>query len=386
MKAKFRMLAKYAAAVVIYYSGLLHLYRSLRQVLRPYFDFRILMYHRVVQDIHSSSEYIIPGIAVSSKVFERQIEYISEKYKVITLHELTQLLRSGKPIPRRCIIITFDDGWYDNYLCAYPILKNSHLPATIFLSTDYIDSNQIFWFLQLQFLIVEGRMSFEDVLKIAAEVEAEGRGQDSERRARSESVATATADIFAYVKKHDQRQIQRILERMTEGFGLNREKLPQGRWVLSWSEVKAMILDSIEFGSHGCSHRMLTNLTADEVLLELASSKSMIEAQIGTTVHSLAYPNGNFDEGIAKIASECGYDCAVTTKSISKAGDRFSLFALPRIGIHEHVTVDPQGHFSKAMFACHIEGLFEFLKVLPVVPAQLKNRVEPNGSAPKADG
>lgn len=93
----------------------------------------ILMYH----SISDSKNFF----SVAPKEFERQIEWLIEKkYNIVSLEKLLEFLKN-KSIPPRTVVITFDDGYQDNYLTAYPLLKKFKIPATIFISTDMVSTS-----------------------------------------------------------------------------------------------------------------------------------------------------------------------------------------------------------------------------------------------------
>lgn len=95
----------------------------------------VLMYHSIgyVKD---------NGLVMTPEKFRIQIKYIKDNgYKTLTLDELHALFKENKPIPKKSVIITLDDGYSDNYKYAYPILKEYGAKATIFVITKTIDKN-----------------------------------------------------------------------------------------------------------------------------------------------------------------------------------------------------------------------------------------------------
>ena len=87
----------------------------------------IIMYHRIDDKSKVSS------LSVCPENFHRQIEFLKiHNYNVVKLEELPDLMKKRK-LPRRTIAITFDDGYENNYTCAYPVLKEFGIPATIFI-------------------------------------------------------------------------------------------------------------------------------------------------------------------------------------------------------------------------------------------------------------
>lgn len=101
--------------------------------LRDQYVVPIMMYHRVSLEDES------PANTVSPKVFARQMDFLKRNgYQVITLEELVAGIKAGKKFSHKTVVITFDDGYKDNYKNAFPVLKKYHFPATIFLISDMV--------------------------------------------------------------------------------------------------------------------------------------------------------------------------------------------------------------------------------------------------------
>jgi len=148
MTALAKRIAKYLLAAVLYYSGMLAFFSLLRRFFFNRSNFVILMYHQVLEENDVEKDYVQPGLYVSRQVFEKQMAFLSEKYNLLSLERVTEILEKNQSPPLKSIVITFDDGWRDNYLYAYPILKKYNVPATIFLATDYVGTDKMFWFLE----------------------------------------------------------------------------------------------------------------------------------------------------------------------------------------------------------------------------------------------
>ncbi len=96
------------------------------------YEVPVLMYHRVG---HSEKA----NMNVSLAAFERQMEFLKiHGYHVIPLEELFRLFKSKQPVPPKTVVITFDDGFDDNFENAFPVLRRLNLPATVFMITDNI--------------------------------------------------------------------------------------------------------------------------------------------------------------------------------------------------------------------------------------------------------
>jgi peptidoglycan/xylan/chitin deacetylase (PgdA/CDA1 family) len=100
-------------------------------------DVPILNYHKV--------DILNHALSVSPQEFEEQMEYLYKNgYHTITPDQLMAYLKSGKPLPNKPIMITFDDGYLDNYTNAYPIMKKYDFTATIFIITNLIGQDNRF--------------------------------------------------------------------------------------------------------------------------------------------------------------------------------------------------------------------------------------------------
>ncbi|MCM8792745.1 MAG: polysaccharide deacetylase family protein, partial [Candidatus Omnitrophica bacterium] len=154
------------------------------------------------------------------------------------------------------------------------------------------------------------------------------------------------------LKSYREEEIEEILSELSRRWGI--DEYPSGRAFLTWEEVREMAASGlITFGSHTATHRILTNLKDDEIQDELIRSKEKLIAEkvVDKSFIPFCYPNGNYNENIARLVKEAGYSLAVTTE---KGWNRFNSnpFALKRIGIHQDMTS------TEAMFLCKVANIF----------------------------
>ncbi|MBU1869987.1 MAG: polysaccharide deacetylase family protein [Candidatus Omnitrophica bacterium] len=115
--------------------------------LRRQYVVPIIMYHSVEKTPQPENR-----IRVSAATFERQMRFLRQRhYNVISLEALGNLIREKRKIPPRTIAITFDDGYRDNFIYAFPILKKYNFPATIFIIVNEVGRQQ------------EDRLSWEEI-------------------------------------------------------------------------------------------------------------------------------------------------------------------------------------------------------------------------------
>jgi len=350
-----------ALAGAVCYTGLLSLIRR-----SPYrrSSAIILMYHRVLPAQPDDSPQgdwervrSLPGIVVTPEMFDAQLSFLARHYNVISLARLLQHLNSGNSLPARTVAITFDDGWRDNYTYAFPLLKKHNLPATVFLTANYVGTLNVFW----PELVIWYLSGIEDLLALTA--------PDPMFDAASR-FSTLFRSVMAASGPKRLDLLEQLINRMKELAPETRAAILAGlealysrsgrtrnsvRVVLDWNEIAEMQTGGISFGSHGTTHELLTLIDRRHREEELVSSRMLLESQLGTVIDMLAYPNGAFDDEVKLLAARCGYSCAVSVRRarVSYASDRY---ALGRINIHQGCCRGILGCFSPALFACHIEG------------------------------
>ena len=117
-----------------------------------------------------------------------------------------------------------------------------------------------------------------------------------------------TGAIIERCKEVAVDEIEALVERLGRVLGMDR---PSERVLLDWTEVREMAAQGVSFGSHSCSHRILTNIPLSEVSRELIESRNAMLQQGVTPSSAFCYPNGNFNTGIQGLVRESGYRAAV---------------------------------------------------------------------------
>lgn len=284
----------------------------------------ILIYHRVSPRRDSWS--LEP---LSPQSFERQMRYFSQNYEILPLDRLVEHIKQGEPLPEKAVVITFDDGYKDNYRYAYPILKKYHVPATIFLTTGHIGTGNLFWWDKVSYII---QHTYLDQLNL------EEFGTFSMRSEREKSRASSI--ITERLKKLPGGKKDLLIDDLLTISGVEIPADFGKELILSWDEISEMSHDGIAFGAHTVNHPILTNLPFEQAEREIVQSKNDIEKMIGHQVTAFSYPNGDFNADIAKLVRTCGFACAVAVSPSRPISPRDSIYELSRIGVG--------GDFSKS--------------------------------------
>ncbi len=306
----------------------------------------ILTYHRVVSDEMVQEQHIQPGMYVRARSFDMHLAYLREHFTVLALDRLLELWQADRLDRREAYcVITFDDGWRDNYEFAFPALKQYEIPATIFLATDYIGTSRWFWPDQVAYVLgAQSRHSTpSEVAKaltaITAEMDGIGAEEHTALRRELGSGGVVNADrIIEWCKELKQEVIREFVVRL--GHELN-VRLPDRRVLLDWSEIREMAAHGVTFGSHSCSHRILTHLSRSEAEQELAASwQAMLQQEI-KPVPVFCYPNGDCSQALKGLVRENGYLAGVGCEVGLEGRQPNDLLALKRITMHEDGTSSP---------------------------------------------
>ena len=92
----------------------------------------------------------MPEPSINYKEFEKNMVYLKKNNVILSMDELIHLKENNDKFPVNSVVITFDDGFENNYSVAAPILDNLNIPATFYISTSYINSTKMFWVDQIE--------------------------------------------------------------------------------------------------------------------------------------------------------------------------------------------------------------------------------------------
>ncbi|MEW6442096.1 MAG: polysaccharide deacetylase family protein [bacterium] len=303
----------------------------------------ILMYHRVLPSAVAESLNVQPGMYVDDGVFRTQVSYLAESFETLGLEALLERCSQGDLDPtKKYCTITFDDGWRDNYLYAFPTLRAYGAPATIFLVGDYLGTDRRFWFDRLSGAL--GRLRRLDrrqpLLESLGELfRAEGIEPARLRGWFSgwDRDPVLTADrVIGEFKKLPPETGEQLIGRMERLLGL---PASAERALLNWEEIGEMARAKICFGSHSASHSILPGLTPERLREEIDRSfRLMQENRERNFIPVFAYPNGEFDERVARQVCASGFRAALTTRRGYVEKPMTHRYAVNRVGIHNDMT------------------------------------------------
>lgn len=310
----------------------------------------IVTLHGVTSDL-SDTICNQEGLHLHRPLFERLMEHVARYYNPVPMARIVDWLEGKDSPPERAVCVTFDDGFRNVLTDAAPVLKRLGIPATLFVTTDFVFAKKMLWPDRLISALTLTRVGVPDAAN-PSELEMWSR----EKKLRT--YGRLNRDYKAMPNDERLTRLNELIERL----GVKDADLFSawsGFRPLEPEELKLLPGFGITVGAHTCSHPILSRLSAAEQTRELAESRRLIEAMTGVACDEFAYPNGgpgDFDAGTRGRVIDAGYRCALTTikRRVSPGDDRFEI---PRCTItHNQV--------SLAEFAAEMSGLPGALRAL----------------------
>lgn len=276
-------------------------------------------FHRVGNDDHA--EFHPNLFSCTGARFAELLGFLRENFDVIGVDRLIEMVDSGEAPTRRHALITFDDGYADNYRIAYPLLREFGCPAGFFLPTEFVGSRDAPWWDRIAWCV--SNMREGGPLRVP--------GLDAPVNVRGDDLEGSIRRVLRAVKDNPDVPMQDKVDAIEAQVPCPRLGGGDRPLFMSWDEVREMSRGGMWFGSHTRSHRILSHLSGDEQRVELGESKRILEAELGVPVLSVAYPVGGLQHYTAEtrqIVEACGYRVAfnyVSGVNRRPAGHRFDL-------------------------------------------------------------
>jgi len=274
----------------------------------------ILMYHRVLEQ-HD------PFLAdtVSASEFAWQMALLSRHYRPFTLQEAARRLADGT-LPRRAVVVSFDDGYRDNFETALPVLLQHGIPATFFIATGFLGNGRMWNDTVIEALrrspAGELDLSFMDLGRYTI-------ADDADR------VSVMNA-LIGKLKYRPMEERQSLVDSLADRIG---ESLPNDL-MMSRDQVGGLFEAGMEIGGHTCHHPILSNIDLEEAQREIVSGQAVLQEITGSRVTTFAYPNGrpgqDYRHEHTELLRNNGFEAAVST-AWGCATRHSDSFQLPRI-------------------------------------------------------
>lgn len=286
------------------------------------------------------SAVIVTYHDISQQVFALHLAFLTTAYRVISLADMVAGLAGQAILPDNALAITFDDGYRSFYRNVYPLLLERRVPATVFLTTGFIGSEDTLWFNWLDLALAAGA-------DLAPILPPELQGVDRRRLRRP---------LMRHLKAAKDEERLALIAAIRRCTAASNEQVEPYR-MLRWHEVQTMSASGlVSFGGHTRTHPILTHISHEQAAAEIAGCAADLRRQLGDGAVHFAYPNGkadDVDDAIVRLLGDAGFSSAVmTVRGLCRPGD--DPYRLRRITIDPRYTVDEVAT-NMAMLAPHLE-------------------------------
>jgi peptidoglycan/xylan/chitin deacetylase (PgdA/CDA1 family) len=307
-----------------YNSGLLHSVQRVRSWLRK--DLRILAYHRVLPLPNPATyEFDLELISTPPDQFREQMLLLKERFLPMRLSDVAAELDAGRELPADAVVVTFDDGYNDNYDVVFPILRELGVPATFFVSTGHIDSGRPYaydWLVHMVLLSPASRLVLPEL------------GMDVPLPPDRSARRAIAGHVLHQMKEIGALEQTAMIQRLEREWNMPSDTAPPDCRPMTWDQLREMHAAGFEIGSHGVHHWMLAKLPQAELDDEIRQSKETLQRELGVAPLLMSYPVGSgraFDQRVIDSTREAGYALAcsyISGTNPQPSSNRYSLYRL----------------------------------------------------------
>ena len=257
--------------------------------------FKILLYHGVTNQIKKKGIENFSGKHISKLTFLKQMKILKKNYNIISIKDLEKF-KKQKFIPKNSVLITFDDGFENNYKVAFPILKKLKIPAVFYISTGLIGKKKLFWVDQIEDLI--NRSNKKQInLKLKYK-------KKYSIKTPNQKIKVIT-EIKRFCKMVSSLKKDRIIEKLKKETNLKpSSNSSQNYKLMNWQQVRAIDSEDLfEIGGHSTDHNILSKLPKKKMKSDIKNSINILEKKLKRKIKHYSYPEGQYSDYNKQIKS-----------------------------------------------------------------------------------
>jgi peptidoglycan/xylan/chitin deacetylase (PgdA/CDA1 family) len=294
----------------------------------------VLTYHRVL-DVGLDFPFDEDLVSASSQQFDEQLSFIGKHFNVINFKMLREHMEGGAHLPDRPLILTFDDGYIDNFEVAYPLLRKHNMTGTMFVAAGYISRNRLFWWDKIAYIVKSTDKSG---------IELQGRWNLAVDFERHSGKQGAARHVIKWAKTKPDEEKEAFILELAEHCGV---EFDENNFCLTmtWENLLEMSNNGIEIGAHSVNHPIFSNVDVERLRDEVIGSKQMIEERLGSEVVAFGAPGRGripaqdklrFEENLKKILAEGGFSYSSMYRFGLAYERNFDPYMVSRIGIESY--------------------------------------------------
>jgi len=270
----------------------------------------VLCYHSVIPCKTDFKKWQVRN-AVEVHEFRRQLEFLVKRYAPISEQDLYESLVEDEPLPNNAVLVTFDDGYWNNREFAMPELERYEVPALFFLATNYVGRDKLLWTQELDELVMT--WPFEKMPWPSHETTSVPKSPRQREmlaqqlRACCKRLPVAVTELF----------IKELRARVPHVE--NDSAVSCLYEFMSWDDVRDLNNRGFGIGSHTATHPILSRANRERIQQEMVQSKFRIEQELNERCRWFAFPNGGKHD-VSSTATKCSRETGYVGAFVLRGG------------------------------------------------------------------
>lgn len=291
--------------------------------LKAFHDNQIIIfnYHRIKNN-NLSTPFDDSVFGPDAKRFRQEMEWLKKETRILSEQELIETVYQKKKVKGICSLVTFDDGYRDNFDIAYPILRDLNIPAIFFIPTHPVSSRELGWWDIVAYFIKNTKTNkfiFQNI---------EYNTSDKKQLYKT---------IISQLKTSSPSAIKEILHQLSESLNVAFPAVSiQSEELMTWEQIKILSDNGMSIGSHSHDHSILSQQDADTLAAQLAISITILENKLDKKINSIAYPVGgyqHFNNETKSVSKDLGFKLGFSYLTGLNKADEVDPFNVKRMRI-----------------------------------------------------
>ena len=292
----------------------------------------VLNYHRIGSPENCPYD---PGLfSADVETFDAQVKHLKRTYDLISGQDLDSVSRElldNKASRKRYALITFDDGYRDNYDSAFPVLEANDASAVFFLATGFLDRPSIPWWDEIAWMVHHATV--DHIPANTWTIHSVNLCEADRRSARCQLLKT--------FKSLNASETEPFLNFSGEATGAGRcpQQDAADMW-MTWDMVREMHAAGQTIGGHTVHHHLLASMPIDRQDAEIRECRARIHNELGFSPNAFSYPigkRGAFTQTTETLVQQNGFEYAFAYQGGCTRNGEFDRWAIPRATV-EHTT------------------------------------------------
>lgn len=280
----------------------------------------ISMYH-YTRDLKHSRYPQIKGLDQS--LFRQQIDFMKNNFNIVTMEQVMDAVEGKADLPEKAMLLTFDDGYIDNYTVAFPILDEFGVQGSFFIPGKTFTTHQLLDVNKIHYMLASANI-YELVEDVKKEMDYY-RGREFDYAPTDELFKEYAVENRFDVKEtvFVKRMLQTVLPEQLRNtissnlfkkyVGVTEEQLAYELYMTE-EQIRTMKRHGMFIGLHGYDHYWLGNLSPEQMRYDIAMALETMDEFIDRKRWVMNYPYGNYNQDVLDYIKSQGACVGLTTQ------------------------------------------------------------------------